>query len=124
LAEVDVSDTEVEETTIQEEYERKRKQEITIKSGDYMNPGFIVGSAAKIERVWSAGGLIINKKRGKTIPMNFKALLFLKINKKHWGKRMVVKATCLVKDNISDIECFDKEEQQEMECDFDSDSNS
>jgi hypothetical protein len=63
LALVDVSDTEVEETTIQEEYERKRKREITIKFGDYMNPGFIVGSAAEIERVWSAGGLIINKKR-------------------------------------------------------------
>jgi hypothetical protein len=103
LPEDDISDTEVEEITIQEEYERKRKREIKIKSGVYMNPGFIVGSAAEIRRVWSAGGLIINKKRCKTIPMNFEALLFLKINKKHWDKRMVVKAFRLVKDKAYPI---------------------
>jgi hypothetical protein len=124
LEEVDISDTEVEETTIQEDYERKRKREIKIKSGVCMNPGFIVGSAAEIERVWSAGGLNINKKRCKSILMNFEALLFPKINKKHRDKRMVVKAIRLAKDIISDIVCFEEEEQQEMEYDFDSDYDS
>jgi hypothetical protein len=45
----------------------------------WYNPNCIVGSGAEVERLRSIAGLIMNEKRNNMTPMNFEALLFLKL---------------------------------------------
>jgi hypothetical protein len=60
--------------------------------GEYMNTGFILGSAAEVERLWSHAGNILTKGHRAMTPMLLKALLFLKMNKCFWDQCLVLEA--------------------------------
>eukprot|EP00171_Calliarthron_tuberculosum_P023569 IDg23569t1 len=58
----------------------------------YRNCGFIVGSAAEVERLWSVAKFILSDYRMATTPELFESLIFLKINAKFWDVRLVSEA--------------------------------
>ena len=70
---------------------KKRKAgvlEIT-KASPYKNVGFICGSAAEVERLWSICKYILTNVRSRMTPNLFEALVFLKVNHEYWDTRSV-----------------------------------
>lgn len=58
----------------------------------YMNVGFILGSSAEIERLFSIAGGILADHRQNMTPLLFETLVFLKVNRGYWDFRTVVTA--------------------------------
>jgi len=59
---------------------------LTTDSNRYINVDFIRGSAAEVERLWSAAKRILTDTRSRTTPRLFEAILYLKFNKDYWGQ--------------------------------------
>ena len=72
-------------------FNKKRRIELS-EVGEYVNCDFILGSAAEVERVWSRAELILTKKRFRLAPIVLEAVMFLKLNYKHWDKNTVALA--------------------------------
>lgn len=91
-----------------ERIDKKRKERADEQYGDYRNCDFILGSAAEIERVWSAAEKILTSDRFRTHPILLETILFLRFNKKYWNKHTVMQAIKLVKEDDSN-ERYEKE---------------
>ena len=61
-------------------------------NNNYHDVGFIFGSAAIVERLWSKANFIQTKHRRRMTPMLFESLLFLKENSRFWNDATVLKA--------------------------------
>ena len=67
-----------------------------LQGGDKTNPyhdlSFLCASAAEVECLWSKALCVFVQQRCKMHPCLLKALLFLKENRRFWGKAMVMEA--------------------------------
>jgi hypothetical protein len=86
-----------------EQMEKKRKERDEDIYGEYRKCDFILGSAAEIERVWSAAEKVLSPARFSTHPSLLGSILFLQFNKKHWSKFIVSESIKLVKEEDSSI---------------------
>ena len=69
---------------------KKRKAgELDRKMSLYKDVGFICGSAAEVERIWSICKYILTNLRSKLTPVFFEALVYLKINADYWELKTV-----------------------------------
>jgi hypothetical protein len=84
-----------------EQMEKKRKERDEDIYGEYRKCDFILGSAAEIERVWSAAEKVRSPARFSTHPPLLESILFLQFNKKHWSKFIVSESIKLVKEEDS-----------------------
>jgi hypothetical protein len=66
--------------------------------GEYRKCDFILGSAAEIERVWSAAEKVLRPARFSTHPSLLESILFLQFN---WSKFTVSESIKLVKEEDS-----------------------
>ena len=60
--------------------------------GVYVNCGFILGTVAEVERLWSIGGNVYRDNRMRMSPILFESVLFLKVNKSYWDLGLVSEA--------------------------------
>lgn len=56
---------------------------------EYMNCGFILGSVAEVERLWSVAGNVLANNRSSMTPLLFECLMFLKVNSSYWDINLV-----------------------------------
>jgi hypothetical protein len=84
------------QSTYEKHMNRKRKEREEEKYGQHINCDFILGSAAEIERVWSAAERVLTNDRFSTHPVLLEAILFLRFNQKYWTKCTVCQAIKLV----------------------------
>ena len=68
------------------------KCRVCTKKENHINCNFIVGSVAKVERLWSIGKLVCTSSRRRMTPQLFEALLFLRENERFWNERLVAEA--------------------------------
>ena len=61
-------------------------------SNQYINCDFIVGSTAKIERIWSHVKYILSENRSRMSLLLFESIMFLKFNKRFWDQSTVAAA--------------------------------
>ena len=80
----------------------KKKQKLGLKDG-YVDCGFILASAAEIERVFSCAELILRKNRSKMSVDMFEVLLMLKVNSHLWGATEINEAMRQVKQALKAI---------------------
>jgi hypothetical protein len=66
-----------------EQMEKNRKERDEDKYGEYRKCDFIRGSAAEIERVWSAAEKVLSPARFSSHPSLLESILFLQFNKKY-----------------------------------------
>ena len=78
-------------STLIEKQEKRKYQEVEGKS-KYINCGFIMGSAAIVERLWSKADCIYTKRRAGLSPLVFEMIMFLKDNSDLWSIKEVVEA--------------------------------
>ena len=82
---IEINNTEEEKselTTDGEIIARKRRSR-ECQDGTHVNCGFILGSTAEIERLWSIAKCILTNNQSKMTPVLLKELVFLKTNRKH-----------------------------------------
>jgi hypothetical protein len=82
-----------------EQMEKKRKERDEDKYGDKCD--FILGSAAEIERVWSAAEKVLSPARFSTHPSLLESNFFLQLNRKYWSKFTVSESVKMVKEEDS-----------------------
>lgn len=58
----------------------------------YLNCGFILGSVAEVERLWSVADNILTDNRMRSTPQLVEAILFLRINSRFWDVELVQEA--------------------------------
>lgn len=58
----------------------------------YINCDFILGSAAEVERLWSIAKNVLTDGRSCLHPIQFEALMFLRMNREWWDKKDVAAA--------------------------------
>eukprot|EP00171_Calliarthron_tuberculosum_P002931 IDg2931t1 len=58
----------------------------------YRNCGFILGSAAEVEGLWSVCNYVLTNHRKSMTPLLFECLIFLKTNKEFWDLNLVTEA--------------------------------
>ena len=68
---------------------KKRKID---ENGKYMSAGFVLGSSAEVQRLWSTAKYVLTEERSKLKPLLFEAILFLKYNQRFWGDQLVAEA--------------------------------
>ena len=71
---------------------RKKRRKLSALPKRYMDCGFILGSVAEVERVWSIAKHLLGDVRHKMAPMMLEALLFLRFNERFWDEQLVAKA--------------------------------
>ena len=74
---------------------KKKREERTQVTASKYHPAVkkaIVGSASEVERVWSAAGDVMTKKRSSMSPIVFEAIMYLKYNRRLWNLTNVVEA--------------------------------
>ena len=54
--------------------------------------GFVLGSVAEVERVWSMAKHLLGDLRHSMSPIILEALLFLRFNERFWDAELVAKA--------------------------------
>lgn len=82
----------------------------------YVDPRFVLSSAAVVERLWSkAESLLANKRRGSTAPIVLEAILFLKENRHLWNDRLVLSAVRKAKEDMKQrtLERIQQDEDEE-----------
>jgi len=68
---------------------REKKRKI---SDEYIDLGFIVPTSNCVERFFSVAKYVYSPNRQSLLPMNLEAVLFLKVNKALWDKKIAVEA--------------------------------
>ena len=66
-------------------------------SAEYMDAKFLLGSSAEVERVFSAGKLVLSQNRKAMSPQLFEALIFLVYNNRFWDVALVGDAIAKVR---------------------------
>ena len=65
---------------------------MSVSEGPYHDVGFIFGSSAEVERLWSKALHIFSSTRRRMTVMMFECLLYLKENRRHWNDGTVLLA--------------------------------
>jgi hypothetical protein len=111
MVEDNLDDDDTKMTVIQKICAQKCKQREEVTMGEYMNTGFILGSAAEVEHIWSHAGNLLTKGHHAMMLMLLEAILFLKMNMCFWDQGLVLEAYVMQHTSCS-AKCIQADEEQ------------